>query len=213
MNKKLFKNILFVCLFCFCFPSNILAVCSNQEKIRLSSLAKNISVTYDHIEQNNDVSFNITVTNLTSDLIIKDVSNNKFYGYTGTDITLYGYSKNKTYRFDIYGTGECYTKLYSHYVTLPGYNPYYNDPACVDVNAGICSKWVNMPYDYSVFLTEVAKYKKSSTTIEETKEEEILGLYDYIIRFIISYYYIIFPVIIVGGIIGIIYLVRKDDLF
>lgn len=211
------KKILYIFVICIsmCFPSIVWAArCDNAEKINLSSLAQNISVTYDYIEENHQVSFHIIFTNLQPGLKIKDVTNNKEYYYNGSELTLYGYAPGKNYRFDVYANTTCNSRLYSHYVTLPGYNPYYDDAACNGVNASICQKWVNMNYDYNTFLNEVNKYKQNNTNEPiENNEQEILGIYDYIFQFIVKYYYIIFPIIIIGGISGIIVLRKKDDLF
>ena len=141
------------------FPMSVSAECSNAEKIRLSSLAQNISVTYDYVEVNGQVSFNIVLTNLQPGLIVKDVQNKIEYPYASNEIILYGYKPSTNYRFDIY-SATCTSRLYSHYVTLPGYNPYYNDPICIDVAHSICQKWTSIKYDYNTFIQEVTKIKK-----------------------------------------------------
>lgn len=199
------------------FPIKISAQCSNSEIIRRSSLAKNISITYNYIEENGQVSFYITLSNLQPDFYIKDVQNQKQYYYTSNEIVLYGYKPNTSYRFDVYGVGECNERLYSHYVNLPGYNPYYNDPICVGVNSSICQKWVNINYNYDTFVKEVNKIKQKTQVKEENQvEEEPLGIYDYILKFFISYYYIILPIIIVVCLVIIIIQNKKrkkEDLF
>lgn len=209
MKKKKILYILIVYIF-LCFPITVFADrCSNEEKIAFASLAKNISVTYDYIEQNNQVSFNIILTNLQPGLKIKDVMNNREYYYSSSELILYGYQPGNNYRFDVYSY-SCDSKLYSHYVTLPGYNKYYSDPVCNEVNASVCQKWITINYDYDTFVKEVNKYKiqKIEKPIEENKE--VLGIYYYIINFFVKYYYIVLPIIIIICSV-IIYIQRKKD--
>lgn len=187
--------------------------CNNTEKVALASLAQNISITYDYVEQNHQVSFYIIFSNLQPGLKIKDVMNNKEYYYNGPELVLPGYQPGKNYRFDIYAATTCDSRLYSHYVSIPGYNPYYDDPICQNMNIGLCQKWVTVTYDYNTFVNEVNKYKQNNTIQIEEEQEEVLGIYDYIFNFFANYYYIIFPIIIVAGITGIIILRKKDDLF
>ena len=75
------KKVLYVAIFTIImiFPVKISAQCSNSEIIRRSSLAKNISITYNYIEENGQVSFYITLSNLQPDFYIKDVNNQKEY--------------------------------------------------------------------------------------------------------------------------------------
>lgn len=215
MSKKILSAIvLMVMIF---FPLKASALCSNSEITRRSSLAKNISISYNYVEGNGQVSFYITLSNLQPDLYIKDVYNQQEYYYTSNELVLYGYKPNTSYRFDVYGTGECNQRLYSHYINLPGYNPYYSDPICIGVNSSICQKWVHINYDYDTFVKEVNNIKsKINKNNEEETEEEYLGIYDRILKFFISYYYIILPLIIVVCLIIIIIQQRKlkkEDLF
>lgn len=194
------------------FPLHVSAQCSNTEKIRLSSLAQNVTVTYDYIEENGQVSFYIIMTNLQPEFRVRDVNNQRDYAYTSSELVLYGYIPNTNYRFDIYGTGECSNKrLYSHYITLPGYNPYYSDPICIGVTNSICQKWIHINYDYNTFINEVSKLKQEQPVEPAPeKEKEVLGIYDYLIIFFVNYYYIILPIIIIVCL-TIIYIQRKKE--
>lgn len=213
------KKVLYIALFTIImfFPIKITAQCNNSEIIRRSSLAKNISISYNSIEENGQVTFYITLSNLHPDFYIKDVQNKKEYYYTSNEIVLYGYKPNINYRFDVYGVGECNQRLYSHYVNLPGYNPYYSDPICIGVTNSICQKWVNINYDYDTFAKEVNKIKQKTQEQEKNQvEEEPIGIYDYIFKLFIDYYYIILPTIIIICLIIIIIQNnkrKKEDLF
>lgn len=212
MSKKILSFVALIMI--IMLPNKVKAYCSNEEIIRRSSLAKNMSVSYDYIEENGSVSFNVVITNLQPELYIKDVYNQATYYYSGSELILYNFKPNKNYRFDVYGTGECNQRLYSHYITTPGYNPYYNDPVCTGVTHSICQKWVNINYNYDTFVSEVNKIKaKTNKQQQEITEEEPMGIYDYLIKFFISYYYIILPIIIIVCITIIIQKRKKDDLF
>lgn len=193
-------------------PSNIEAQCSNTEKVNMASLAQNVTITYDYVEANN--TFSIVFTNLQPGFKLKDVANRIEYLYSSSELVLYGYKPGTSYRFDIYGTGNCTNRLYTHYVTIPGYNPYYNDPICVGVNHSICQKWTSISYDYNTFIREVNNIKQKLNKEETLQDEEkVLGVYDYITAFFINYYYIILPIIIITCVIIIVVKRKKDDLF
>lgn len=212
MSKKILLGIIFIIT--ILYPIKVDGLCSNSEITRRSALAKNISITYNYIEENGKVSFYLTLTNLQPDFYIRDVATQNLYYYSTNEITLYGYKPNVSYRFDVYGTGECNERLYSHYVTLPGYNPYYSDPICNGINSSICQKWVNINYDYETFVKEVNKIKeKQMIDTEEPVVEEVVGLYDYLINFFVNYYFIILPIIIIVCLTIILMKREKDDLF
>lgn len=210
MNKKLAAIIIFIGI--FLFPTKTLALCDNSEKSRLASLVSNVSITYDYVEENGQVSFFITFTNLQPDFYVKDVNNRQIHYYNSQEMTLYGYKPNKSYRFDFYST-QCGERLKTQYITTPGYNPYYSDPICKGVTNSICQKWVKLNYDYNTFVQEVNKIKQLSVKKEKKEEEIPKGFYDYIIEFYEKYYFIILPIIIAGGITVIIIQRKKDSLF
>lgn len=210
MNKKLAAIIILIGI--FLFPMNTLAICNNSEKARLSSLVSNVSITYDYVEENGQVSFYITFTNLQPEFYVKDVNNKQVHYFNSQEMTLYGYKPNRTYRFDFYST-NCGEKIKSQYITTPGYNPYYNDPVCIGVTDSICQKWVKLNYDYDTFVQEVNKLKKGQIEIEQQQEEIPKGFYDYILDFYKKYYFIILPIIIITGIIIIVKQRKKDTLF
>lgn len=212
MSKKIILYMTLMVL--MIIPHEVKAVCSNSEISRLSSLATNVSIAYDYVESNGQVSFNIVLTNLHPELYVKDVANQVIHYYNNSsEMVLTGFKANRNYRFDIYA-GTCNSRLYSLYVTLPGYNPYYNDPICEGVTHNICQKWINMKYDYDTFIQEVNKIKTiTEKTDEIVVEEEYLGIYDYILLFYTKYYFIILPAIIIVCVIVIVRERKKDSLF
>lgn len=199
------------------FPINSKAlVCSDKDKVYFQELAKNITTTYSYVEENNQAIFNITFSNIPEGFRIYDYTNKKEYGYTASEITLGGYQAGSSYRFDYYTNDILcqYSRLYSSYINLPFYNPYYNDSVCNGLNYKYCNKWQKINMNYEEFLNDVNNYKKSlELDKKEENIEEIKGFFDNVIDFYTKYYYIILPIFIIIAISYIIYYNKKQDLF
>lgn len=193
-------------------------VCSNEKKVRLQTIARNITTNYTYVEQDGSITFQITLSNIQEGFIVKDTKNNMTYPYRGNELTISNLAANTSYRFDIYTNDiDCDLEvLYSHYVNTPPYNPYYQDEVCIGAEEyTLCQKWTNMKLSYEEFKQTVHKYKQSKVQkeIKEENEETIKGVYDYILEFYLNYYYIVLPVFIIGGIAIIYYYNKKNDLF
>lgn len=213
MKKVLSVFILLIIL----FPSNSKAlVCSDKEKVKFQEMAQNITTTYSYVESNNQVTFNITFSNIPEGFRIYDYTNRKEYPYITSEITLTDYKDGNSYRFDYYTNDILcqYSRLYSSYINLPFYNPYYNDSICSGLNYKYCNKWQKINMTYEEFIKDVTNYKKSLelSTIDLSKEE-IKGFFDYVSEFYIKYYYIVLPLFIGFAISYIIYYNRKQNLF
>lgn len=199
----------------FVFPSNVKAICYNKDKLKLSKIASNVSSSYEYFDDAN--TFDITLTNLRNGFIVKEVKTNNNFNYSQDELTFKGYMPGGSYRFDIYTTlNNCgNNKLYSLYITLPIINNNYKDPLCNGLeNYDICQKWGKYINDYDEFGKQVNEIKKEIN--EEniyTEEAEYLGFFDHVALLFINYYYIILPIIIVGGIITIYGLNKKNKLF
>lgn len=192
-------------------------ICSNEDKVKYQTLASNITTSYTYTEENGRISFQITLSNIPEGFIIKDTKNNKTYNYQGNEITIYNLRSNTSYRFDVY-TNDIYCNnelLYSHYVTTPPYNPFYQDEVCIGMeDNALCQKFTNMTLSYNEFKEKVNSLKnKEEKPNEEKKEENIKGIYDYILEFYLDYYYIVLPIFIIGGIIIIYRYNKKSSLF
>lgn len=213
MRKFLSVFILLIIL--FPINSKALLVCSDKEKVKFQELAKNITTTYSYVESNEQVTFNITFSNIPEGFRIYDYANKKEYPYTASEITLTGYKDGKSYRFDYYTNDILcqYSRLYSSYINLPFYNPYYNDSICSGINYKYCNKWQKNNMTYEEFIKDVADYKKSLELSSDISTEEVKGLFDYISEFYIKYYYIVLPLFIGFAISYIIYYNRKQNLF
>ena len=202
--------------FIILIPANSYALlCSNNDETKFQEMAKNITTTYDYIESNGNVTFNITFSNIPEGFIIKDKTNEIDYPYSNNEITLSGFKAGTSYRFDYYTNDILcqYDRLYTKYVNLPHYNPYYGDVICNGINYKYCNKWQKINMTYDQFVKDVSDYRKSLEIVENNERQIIKGFFDYIIEIYIRYYYIILPVFIGFAIFYIIYYNRKHDLF
>ena len=193
-------------------------ICDYSEKVRLQTLAQNITYSYDYVEENGNVSFTITFNNMHSDLYLINSNNDSVFNYSGEELVLGGFKDNTSYKFEV-RTNNIFcnsSALYYIYITTPTYNPYYSDPICVGIEEyKYCNKWQKNPYSYKQFIEHAEDYKNS--LIEQPKQEEVVkGIFDIIIDFYCKYYYIILPTVIVLGLIYIIILMirrKRNDLF
>ena len=214
-----YKLFIMLILLIILFPIKTNAlVCSNQDMVKLKSMAQNITTNYDYKEENNNVTFNITFSNLSPDLYLVDVTNKKNYYYNNTEMTYNGYKSGESYKFKVYSTNSlCDTSvLYTVYVTLPYFNSYYNNELCKGIEEyELCQKWSSVNISYNEFKNKVDKYKEviEEENNENNTDNEVKGIFDYIRDFYISYYYIILPLIILISIIYIYNKNKKNDLF
>ena len=209
---------IFLCLLFIIFPLQARAIlCTNDKKVKYQALASNITTSYTYQEVNGTITFQITLSNINSELIIKDVKNDKVYPYQGKELIIPNLKEGTSYRFDVYVEDmDCDDKImYSHYVNTPSYNPYYQDEICRGMeNYSICQKWSKVTVSYEEFKRKVEELKKEPTKpIIKEEEEEFKTIGDYLLEFYLSYYYIVLPIFIVGGIVIIIRYNKKNDLF
>lgn len=211
------KWVIFI-LLVILFPMNTKALmCSNADKVKFQDMAQNITSTYSYVENNGNVNFSITLSNIPEKFIIKDANNDKIYNYTSSEITLNGFDYGKSYRFDIYVDDiNCFLdKIYSIYVSLPAYNIYYNDEVCEGIESyKYCNKWQSIPFTYDDFIANVTDYRLSLYKLEDLDDYySYNGMFDTVIEFYVKYYYIILPAIIMIGLFGIYRYNKKNDLF
>lgn len=209
---KYLKLILFIIIL---FPFSVnAALCEYSERTRLQKIAQNVTYSYDYIEENGNVTFTFKFNNLTSDLYLVDTINKTNFNYSGEELVLGGFKADTSYKFAVRTTNMfCDSSaLYYIYITTPAYNRYYNDPICNGLDYKYCNKWHKNNFTYEEFIRNIENYKQS--LIEEPIDvEEVEGIFDKIIEFYSKYYYIILPIIIVGGITYIFINRKKNDLF
>lgn len=215
------KRKIFIFLLAFLIPIiNVNAYyCKNSEISRYKGLASNIGTFYEYQEDGNKLTFSITLVNLSDELYIVDVTNNKKYIYENEEITISGYSPGVTVKYNVYAVNENCSDdlLYTIRVVLPNYNPYYSDSICEGLDDYIlCQKWHKHNLSYKSFVNSVNKYRES---LVEKPIEEIpsidpqYGLLDAILDVVSKYYYIILITIIIVCSIGIYINNKKSDIY
>lgn len=203
MRKYYLKIVFFVVL--FTIPLSVKADCSYKDKVRLQKMAGNVSFGYRYNETKYSVIFEITVSNLTNEIYMIDRSTGRYYYANNEDFTLNNYQPGETIRFDFYARDASCTKekLFTNYVTLPAYNPYYTSDVCKGIeDFELCQKWLKHNMTYKEFYDGVTKY----LNVQEIKQEPVKSKEEFdwegVIEFWANYYlYILLTIIIVGGVI------------
>ena len=151
------------------------AACSNASKVEYQERAKNISYTYKYNDETNV--FEVTFTNVTEGLYLRDLNGLHNYKPTNNEITLTNVEPGYSYRFGIYTSDKnpcSHSNLYPLYVTLPFYNPYYHDSLCDGIKEyKYCKKFVNKNITYEEFKTSVEEYREKFIEQQEEKEDTI----------------------------------------
>lgn len=210
------KRIIVILALLFIFPTSILAAnCGGTIKEEYTKMANNITYV---IEMNDDGNenrtANITFSGLSKDLLIKesDYSTGKtnYYNEYFGEYTYKNLPLGTNYNFKIIGRKECnIDALRIINITLPNYNPYYNDPICENArNYKLCQKWTTVNVTYEEFQENVKNYLNSIPTTKKIieQEETKFDFYYYYNRY---YWYVLGGLIIVLGIL--IYLWLKDN--
>lgn len=214
--KKYRCTMLFILLFILSPITINGATCANSDKVKYQSLAKNISVSYDYIEENENTTFNATFTNIPESFYIKNLDTKQIYNYTGSEMVIGGLEQGKNYRYGIYTTniGCDNTLLYTHYLNLPYYNPYYKDELCIGIeNFKYCNKWIKKQVTYEEFRENVEKYLEKNDSIQKEESIQNSNLFNKIVEIYLKYYILILPIVIIVGIIIIKRYNKKQDLF
>ena len=196
------------------------AACDNALKVDYQNRATNISYTYTYNDSNN--TFNILFTNITDGLFLMDMNNMKEYR-NNAEITVYNAIPGNRYRFGVFTSDDnpCkHSSVYNIYVSLPFYNPYYNDALCDGINNyKYCKKFVKKNITYDEFKENVVNYRNSLEQSSGIKDDDVIKptllekIFNSILDLYIKYYFVILPSIIVITIIIIIRESNKDKLF
>lgn len=215
--KKYSKVLILLILFVLC-PRKVSATCSNEEMTLWRQLAQNVTVSYDAVEKDGKVMFSITFANMNKDLEIYDLDNQKFYSSKKSEITITKNKDSHTYRFDLYSKDKYCGRisLYSVYADIPAYNPYHKDEVCKGIeDYALCKKWALIKYSYEDWKDKVISYKESLIPKEEEVKEKKkhIGIIEKIVDIYGDTYYIILPIVILGGIVWIYVYNKKRELF
>lgn len=170
--------------------------CEYSVVSRMKSIVKNVNISYDYKIINNEAYFDVTINNLTDDIYLYDVKNDKKYYYKDTfngELVINNYKVNSgSYRF-YSNKKECYgISLGVKYYNFPHYNKYYTHFLCEDItDYSLCKKWAKINYSEVEFEEYILNYKNKK---EESEEETVEVVYektffDKLIQIYIDYYY------------------------
>ena len=179
--------------------------CEYSAVSRMKSIVKNINISYDYSIINNEVSFSVTLNNLTPDIYFYDNTTKKNYYYSDTnngEITIYNYRNGVSGSYKFYSNNPSCLKvsLGTKYYNLPVYNRFYGSSMCADIqNYSLCQKWANIKYTNYEFEKLIEEYKSQKEQIENEKPivEYEKNIIDKIIDLYIKYYYYFFGVLII----------------
>ena len=211
-----YKSLLLIMVIFLSLTKVNAAACDNNEKVNYQEKAKNISYSYKYVD--NDT-FNITFTNIDSSFYLVNMENMQEYDYANGEMTINNITPGKSYRFNVFTKDDnpcSSSSIYSIYITLPYYNPYYTDSLCEGIkNYKYCKKFINKMISSEEFEKSVTKYRKSLEREKEktNKKTNLPSMFSYAIDFYLDYYFIILPVIIIASITVIIKHNKKEELF
>lgn len=204
--KKYYFKIVFLMVLC-AIPLTAKAECSYGEKVRLQKLAGNVNFAYRYKDTAYSVVFEMTVSNLTNEIYMVDRLTGKSYYSNNKDFKISNYQSGSLIRYDFYAKDSSCTEdvLFSNYVTLPTYNPYYGSELCEKIEEfKLCQKWLKHGMTYKEFYTGVTQYLNKKEEEPGIKPETPKEEFDWepVIQFWADYYlYILLGIIIVGGVI------------
>ena len=211
------RKVIFLFIITLFLPMTIFArsktSCDYTLLSNLKSLASNIDISYKYNIYGDNVTFDITLTNIQNDIYFIDYNNNRTYYYSDTyngRITISGNNSGKVTYIFYSNSPECLNeKLNVRYVNLPYYNKYYSYDECQGIEEySLCHKWINNIYEYNDFKKETDNYRQKKF---QNKNEDVinqkLNWFDIIVNLYINYAYLIIPTLL-GIIIGIMYLVK-----
>ena len=173
------KNLIRICLLVVLLvPLKVSGACTVEDKMRYSTLATNITTSYEYKENNQNVTFDVTIHNVHKDLVVDD-SNNKRYESNSNDLNNFTISNLKdgnNYSFHVYAkSGDCSYRLFNTlYLSTPKYNKYYSDPVCNGASDySLCQKWVELgDMSYEEFKNKVEEYKNPKNEDINNQVEE-----------------------------------------
>lgn len=208
MNKKIFIKM--ILLFLMIIPISVNGYCSEEDIVRISKLANNITTSTEYNEETN--TFSLTFLNLTNEFVIYDENNNTYSG--DFELTINNI-KSGNHRYSIYDMNGCFSdEILTKHINLPFYNKYYKMNECNNFpEYTYCSKWLNSEITYNTWKNKVDNYKISNNEpiIEKTEEETPTDkIREFFILLYVDNYYIFLPIIIITFS-AIIYLKDRSD--
>ena len=183
------------------------ASCSDVEYANVSKLASNVKLSYEYkIDENNNITYIITFTNLTSDMRILDNKLVKIYqGFrTGGDFSHIS-NVGGSYNYEIYSI-KCGAKLTNKTIHIPNYNKLAIDKRCNGLEEyNVCNRWSDYTADEEKFEKDLkaAKedYKKKNDAKKANAKREPTFM-DRLIRFVAKYIVIIVGALLILILLG-----------
>ena len=217
------KKIFWLIIFLMIIPSKVYGICSSEEKVRLTNLAKNLDITSEYYrDEKGKVKFKMTITNLHPDIYIYDkehFDNIYFDGFSlnPKEVTIDEYPTGASYSFTVYGnTPKCQHEfIMTQYKTVPAYNAYSEDPLCKGIEEyELCQRWKSAPVSYENFKKSAIEYRESLNK-EIVEVEEIEKDFDYYVKLVVSFLlrYYIYYILAIVLVAVLIILLRKNDTF
>lgn len=204
MKKFLFGIIILL------IPFAAKAQCTAEQISRLKVLATYINTTYDYVEQDNYVNFDVTLHNISNDLVIKNPFNGGNYNTANGEVTIKNMNPSKIISVSILSNlNDCKNEIIStKYITTPKFNKYYSDPLCKgNETKTICQKWTDTSsMNYETFKSKFEKDIPNNSVVEQKEKT----FFDKLSDLFIKYYYVLFSFIIVTCLLIIILKNRKD---
>lgn len=218
-------KIIVIAFIALLYPIDVKALCYSHEivpeRIRSINIASNIDITSFYAEDASNINFSVRIANISKDIYIVESSKKMIINYdvkrqNPSEIIISGYKPGERLKFDFYPKNtKCINDIviYTRYVTLPNFNPYYKDQLCTGVSDYyLCKKWNKITIGYEDFKTNVQNYKKSLDVKEDPdKGDEKPEVVDKILDMIDDYYRPVLGTIIVVGIFLIVKETRKND--
>ena len=197
------KKVLFLILmFLVSFKASALTYggCDYSTVARLKSLVNNINISYDYRIVDNEAYFDVTINNITPEMYIRDIINNRVYYYSDTvdgEIKMYGYKDTKV-KYNFYSVNCNNISIGKKYYNFPTYNKYYGDPICEGIqDYKLCKKWANVNYTYDEMKEYINEYKSKSYENDNNNIDYEKSVIDKVVDFYVKYYFYILPSIIV----------------
>lgn len=215
---KYSKVIILLILLLLCpIKANALS-CPNAKKVTYQEMATNIAYTYEAADVNGTSVFTLTFSNVFSSLALRNARTGKWIYPKNNEVVIKGLKANTSYRYDVFavdGRGCDNLAIYTINVNLPYFNKYYSDPLCKGIeDYSLCMKWANVKYPYEEWQKKVTAYKESLIKEKEpTPSEKRNNILEKIVDAYGKVYYIIFPILIIGGSVWIYVYNKKRELF
>lgn len=176
--------------------------CSDEEYANVSKLASNVKLSYEYkIDENNNITYVITFSNLTSDMKILDnklvkvyqrFRNGKDFSFT-TDV-------GGSYTFEIF-SNHCASKLTNKTIYIPEYNKLAIDERCNGLEEyNVCNRWSNYTANEEKFEKDLKAAREDYKKRNEVKKVEDKREYtfmDQLMKFVSKYIFIIVGILLI----------------